>query len=363
MKIGILGGGQLARMLAISGYPLGLEFVVLDPSRDACSGVLATQIVGAYDDQEKLEQFAQLVDIVTYEFENVPAESVRYLTDRVAVYPSPDALAVSRDRLSEKSMFRELGIDTPLFSAVNSLEDLHKAVLKTGLPAILKTRTLGYDGKGQVVLRDQNDLSGALEKLNNVPCILEGFVPFTREVSIIAARSLTGETAFYPISQNVHTNGILHLSESTVNDPMQSIAEKYSRLLLDQMNYVGVLALELFDSNGTLLANEIAPRVHNSGHWTIDGAHTSQFENHLRAILGLPLGDTSARCNSAMVNFVGQVPEIPEVLSIKGVHFHDYGKKPRAGRKVGHGTVCLENENEYKESLNKLLALVEPTNS
>ena len=358
MKVGILGGGQLARMLALAGHPLGLKFVVLDPAPDACSGVVAEHIVGAYDDPQKLKIFAEKVDIVTYEFENVPAESVRYLTNKLPVYPSPDALAFSRDRLREKTMFRELGIATPEFFAVNSLEDLEEAVQKIGLPAILKSRTLGYDGKGQFLLKKKEVLPAAWEQLAGVPCILESFVSFSREISIIAARACNGETVFYPVSENVHRSGILHLSTCRSDDPMQKAAESYSKLLLDKMEYVGVLALELFHSDGALLANEIAPRVHNSGHWTIDGAHTSQFENHLRAVLGLPLGDTSAYGHCAMVNFVGQIPHSKDVLAIKNAHFHDYGKEPRLSRKIGHGTVCSQREDEFRSSLEQLLALV-----
>ncbi len=358
MIVGILGGGQLARMLALAGHPLGLKFVVLDPAPDACSGVVAEQVVGAYDDPQKLKLFADKVDIVTYEFENVPAESVRYLTDKLPVYPSPDALAFTRDRLTEKTMFRELGISTPEFYPINSLDDLQESVQKIGLPAILKSRTLGYDGKGQFLLKKNEDLPLAWEQLEGVPCILESFVPFSREISIIAARARNGKTVFYPVSENVHKSGILHLSTCRSDDPMQKAAENYSKLLLDKLGYIGVLSLELFHSGGSLLANEIAPRVHNSGHWTIDGAHTCQFENHLRAILGLPLGDTSAYGYCAMVNFVGRIPESKDVLAIKNAHFHDYAKEPRLGRKIGHGTVCSQREDEFGRSLEKLLALV-----
>ncbi|MFW5813260.1 MAG: 5-(carboxyamino)imidazole ribonucleotide synthase, partial [Fibrobacterota bacterium] len=340
MKIGILGGGQLARMLALAGHPLGFEFVVLDPTEDACAASVAEQVIGAYDDQKMLEQFAESSDVVTYEFENVPAESVRYLTGKVPVYPSPDALAVSRDRLLEKNMFRELGISTPEYAAVDSLEDLKEAVSKIGLPAVLKTRTLGYDGKGQAVLHSTEEIEPAWSQLKSVPCILESFVPFTREISIMAVRGRNGETVFYSVSENTHRGGILHLSVSKPGDQMQHKAEEYSRKLLKRLDYVGVLGLELFDADGTLLANEIAPRVHNTGHLTIEGAQTSQFENHIRAVTGLPLGNTSARGFSAMVNFIGEIPDAASVLRIRNAHFHNYGKKPRKGRKLGHVTVC-----------------------
>lgn len=358
MNVGILGGGQLARMLALAGYPLGLKLVVLDPSSDACAAPVATLVLGAFDDQASLEQFAGLVDMATYEFENVPVESVRYLAGKLPVFPSPDALVASRDRLIEKGLFRELGIPTPAFLAVDNLENLKQAVSEIGLPSVLKSRTLGYDGKGQAVLYRSDDVLAAWELLGGVPCILESFVPFSREISVIAARGRSGETVFYPVSENTHRSGILHVSVCKPLDPMQKTAEEYSRRLFDRLDYVGVLALEFFDVGGALLANELAPRVHNTGHWTIEGAWTSQFENHLRAILNLPLGDASACGNCAMVNFVGHIPEAAAVLAIPGAHFHDYGKQLRAGRKLGHATVCADSEQVMLARLKRILALV-----
>ncbi|MDG5816426.1 5-(carboxyamino)imidazole ribonucleotide synthase [Chitinispirillales bacterium ANBcel5] len=357
MNIGILGGGQLARMLALAGHPLGANFTVLDPAKDACAKAVANHVVSAYDDRCGLKQFSELVDIVTYEFENIPAESVSFLKGEVPVYPSSDALAVSRDRLIEKSLFRELGIQTPDFVAINTADDLPGALKSIGFPAVLKSRTLGYDGKGQVVLNSTEDIENSFERLGSVPCILEAFVPFTREISVIAARSRNGETVFYPVSENTHKKGILHLSVCKTDDPMQSVAQEYCKSLLDKLNYVGVLALELFDAGGKLLANEIAPRVHNSGHWTIEGAQTSQFENHLRAVLGLPLGDASARGHCAMVNFVGHTADLEKVLKIPGAHLHNYQKKSRPGRKVGHATILTSSEDMFNTSLNELLAL------
>ncbi len=358
MKVGILGGGQLARMLALAGHPLGLEFVVLDPALDACAGVVSEQVVGAYDDKEKLLEFSEKADVVTYEFENVPAESVKLLIDKHPVYPSPEALAISRDRLKEKTMFRDLGISTPEFAPINSLEDLRGAVEQIGLPSVLKSRTLGYDGKGQKLLHSKDELESAWSALGGVPCILESFVSFTREISIIAARNRSGETVFYPVAENTHRSGILHLSVCRTVDPMQKTAEEYIGRILEKLNYVGVLALELFDADGILKANEIAPRVHNTGHWTIEGAFTSQFENHIRAVMGLPLGDTSARGFCAMVNFIGTIPDADTVLAIPHTHYHNYGKKARAGRKLGHATVLASEEQLMVESLNRVLALV-----
>jgi len=361
MKIGILGGGQLARMLALGGHPLGAKFVILDPAPDACAAAAAGQVVGDYDDTGKLDEFSAQVDVVTYEFENVPAEGVKYLAaGKTPVYPSPQALAASRDRLNEKTLFRELGIPTPDFAAVNSLDDLKKAVRETGLPAVLKTRTMGYDGKGQAVIKTEGDIDTAWTTVGKAECVLEGFVTFTREISVIAARGRSGETLFYPVGENTHSNGILHhnVIVNGFDDPMQKTAEDYSRRLLDYFGYVGILSLELFDANGMLMANEIAPRVHNTGHWTIEGAETSQFENHIRAVMGLPLGSTSPTGYSAMVNFIGSIPPPESVLTIKGAHYHSYDKKGKPGRKIGHATVRCDDKKEMLSGLEKLLALV-----
>jgi len=346
MIVGIVGGGQLARMLALAGVPLGLRFVFLDPAEDACAAPLGEHLCGAYDDPALLARLAETCDVVTYEFENVPESSIEFLSSRVAVYPGARALATARDRLNEKSLFQELGIPTVPFVAVDSREALQQAVAKTRLPAVLKTRTLGYDGKGQYVLRAEADIDKAWQTLGGVPLILEGFANFQREVSIIAVRGQDGEIRFYPLAENVHRDGILHLSRSRPNDPMQSQAEQYALRLMERLDYVGVMALELFDTGEGLLANEMAPRVHNSGHWTIEGAVTSQFENHLRAILGLPLGCTEALGHAAMVNFIGEMPEVGEIMALPHVYLHSYDKRPRPGRKVGHATVRVANESE-----------------
>ncbi|MDR2591644.1 MAG: 5-(carboxyamino)imidazole ribonucleotide synthase [Chitinispirillales bacterium] len=356
--IGILGAGQLARMLALSGIPLGLRFVTLDPAPDACASVVSTHIVGDYGDREKLERFAGMVDVVTYEFENVPAESVSYLSERLPVYPSPKALAISRDRFTEKSLFVELGIPTPKFLAVGSLDGLKLAVSEIGLPAVLKTRTLGYDGKGQSVIKSDGDVDSAWALAGGAPCILEAFVPFAREISVVAVRGRDGEARFYPIGENTHSGGILRHTICRLGDPMQSVAEGLASRLLEHFDYVGVLALELFDVDGDLMANEMAPRVHNTGHWSIEGALASQFENHVRAVAGLPLGGTEAVCHSAMVNFIGAMPAAAEVLRVDGAHLHDYGKAARAGRKLGHATVCGEGEEAVTVGLGRLLRLL-----
>jgi 5-(carboxyamino)imidazole ribonucleotide synthase len=247
---------------------------------------------------------------------------------------------VSQDRLLEKELFGRLGIPTPPFRAVDSLEELWAAVAAVGLPCVLKTRRLGYDGRGQHYLRRARDVEQAWAALGGVPLILEGFVDFDREVSIIGARSTRGETRCYPLAANEHRGGILRVTRAPHrNARLQRAAERHLRRVLDHFDYAGVLTIEFFVQGGRLVANEMAPRVHNSGHWTIEGAVTSQFENHLRAILGLPLGDTAAVGHAAMVNYIGAMPDRERVLSIPGAHHHDYGKTPRPGRKLGHGTV------------------------
>jgi len=359
MKVGILGAGQLARMIALAGYPLGLDFVFLDPSGDACANKLGEHLHGDYQDPRLLAQLAESADVVTYEFENVSADVAEFLTSHTRVHPSPKALAVAQDRLIEKNFFRSLEIPTPEFAPVDSLEDLEQAMASIGYPAILKSRRLGYDGKGQSMLKSEADLRPAWELLEGAPAIVEGFVPFDREVSVIAVRGVNGSMAFYPLSENLHRGGILRVARSCVGDAMQSQAEAYVSRLMDALGYVGVLALELFETGGRLIANEFAPRVHNSGHWTIEGAETSQFENHLRAILGLPLGSTAPVGKSAMVNFIGGLPEPQEVLALAQTHLHLYDKAPRKGRKVAHATVRAETSEQLSSLLQPLTALAD----
>jgi 5-(carboxyamino)imidazole ribonucleotide synthase len=359
MRIGIVGGGQLARMLALAGYPLGLRFLVLDPAPDACAGQVAELLQGAYDDQEKLAQLADRVDLVTFDFENVPAVAARFLEQQVLVYPPPLALETAQDRLSEKTLFQELGVPTPPFAAVNSLEALHTAVQQVGLPAVLKTRCLGYDGKGQWLLREPGAIEPAWQALGGVPLLLEGFVPFQREVSLLALRGRQGETAFYPLVENRHQDGILYLSLAPYQDAvLEQQAQAYAGRVLERLGYAGLLAIEFFVLDGQLLANEMAPRVHNSGHWTIEGAETSQFENHLRALLRLPLGSTTARGGSAMLNLIGELPDYNALLAVPGVHVHIYGKAPQPGRKLGHATLRVDAPEVLQDRLAQLLALL-----
>jgi len=359
MNIGIVGGGQLGRMLALAGIPLNMRFSFLDPAIDACAAAMGTHICAAYDDPQALRQLAESVDVVTFEFENVPSETVDFLARFVPVFPNGEALRIARDRWLEKSLFQELGIPTPTFANVLSQADLEAAVQQIGLPAVLKTRTLGYDGKGQKVLRNSAEVAGAFAELGQVPCILEGFVPFDGEVSLIAVRGRDGQARSYPLVHNQHQDGILRLSVVSTAHPLQALAEDYARRVLDKLGYVGVLAFEFFEVKGGLKANEIAPRVHNSGHLSIEGSECSQFENHLRAIAGLPLGSTAKVGESAMLNCIGSVPPAPKVTSIAGAHLHHYGKAFKPGRKVGHITLCAGDKAGLDERLAVVLPLVE----
>ena len=354
--IGILGGGQLARMLALAGAPLGLRFLVVDSAADACASQVAPLVRADWRDFDTLEDFARRIDVATFDFENVPADTADWLTAHTKVFPNPRALAVAQDRLAEKTLFREIGLDTPAFAAVDSRADLQAAVATIGLPAVLKTRRLGYDGKGQAMLRVPADADAAWAALGGTPLILESFVPFEREVSVIAVRSRSGEFRHYPLTQNWHASGILSasLAPAPQSGALEQVAVAHARALAERLDYVGTFALELFVQDGRLLGNEIAPRVHNSGHWTIEGAICSQFENHLRAVLGLPLGDTAARGLSVMLNWVGELPSAEAVLRESDAHWHDYGKEPRVGRKVGHATVCARDGVEMRERLTRL---------
>lgn len=342
MSIGILGGGQLGYMLALAGYPLGMRFRFFDPSPEAPVGRIAPRVTGDYSDRGALEKFVHGLEVVTYEFENVPVDAAHFLAKKVSVFPPPAALETAQDRLREKQLFEKLGIATTAYAALGSAYDLDAAVKKIGLPAVVKTRRMGYDGKGQWILRTAEEVKAAKEGLPKLPLILEKFVPFTREVSVLAVRGRQGETAFYPLVENHHREGILRLSLAPapgVNPEIQKSAEDAARKVLETLNYVGVLAIEFFEHKGELLANEMAPRVHNSGHWTIEGAVTSQFENHLRAINGWPLGTTMPIGASAMINLIGELPESKQVLAVKSAHLHLYGKEPRPGRKLGHVTL------------------------
>jgi 5-(carboxyamino)imidazole ribonucleotide synthase len=360
-RIGVLGAGQLGRMLAIAGYPLGQKFGFYGLNHDEPSALLGHMHVHS-DDTQSLAKLVEFADVITFESENTDVELVRQIAQTTPVYPGEKSLYMSQHRGREKGLFTQLNIPCAPYQLVDSLESLHQAVLHIGLPAVLKTTTEGYDGKGQFVLRDANQIDQAWSEIGGRELILEGFVDFQRELSIIAVRNANNEHVYYPLVQNVHHQGILRYSVAParkVTDAVQKQAEQYMLSLLDELDHVGVLTLELFETAQGLVANEMAPRVHNSGHWTIEGANTSQFENHVRAICGLPLGDTSPRQPlAAMVNIIGQIGPVHEVLKQPNMSLHLYDKAERAGRKIGHITVLADSEEELFDSMKTLSAFL-----
>jgi 5-(carboxyamino)imidazole ribonucleotide synthase len=340
MKLGIVGAGQLGRMMALAGYPLGFEFLFLDRDARTPGGQVGPILAGELTDRGLLGQLSERCDVITFDWENIPVQALEALPGKARIAPPLRALAAAQDRLSEKRTFELLGIPTTRYAAVDSRAALEAAVRSIGLPGVLKTRTLGYDGKGQYVLRTAQDLDAAWAALGNAPLLYENLVPFDREVSIIAVRGQDGAIGFYPLNLNVHRDGILRLTRAPyVNAGYTRQAQRAARRLLEHFHYVGVLTIEFFVARGRLIANEMAPRVHNSGHWTIEGAETSQFENHVRAIAGLPLGSTQSRGHSAMINLVGELPAREALLAQPGLHWHDYGKSARPARKLGHITL------------------------
>ena len=358
VRVGVLGGGQLGRMMGLAGLPLGLEFVFLDPSADACAGELGELLQADFADVDAAQRLAAMVDVATFDFENVPQEAAQALAQIKPVYPPPIALGSCQDRMVEKQILSRLGIGVAAHHAVSSRTGLLDGLDKLGYPAILKTRRLGYDGKGQLIIRDQEDLERAWQALGDHDLILEALLPFDAECSLIAVRGIDGETRFWPLTRNVHANGVLALSLAADLDPaLQSKAQNIMHRLLNHFGYVGVLTLEFFVLENELLVNEIAPRVHNSGHWTIDAAETSQFENHLRAITGMPLGNTTANREALMFNWIGNFPDREQILSIEGVHWHDYGKAPRPGRKIGHATLTAGSRQDLIARAGRLAAM------
>ena len=351
MITAILGGGQLARMLALAGAPLGIRTRCLDPSAEAVAGHVSELLVAAYDDDDALKQLANGADVCTFEFENVPVHATEWLTEHATVHPHPRALGIGQDRVTEKQLFQRLGIEVAKFQAADSLRELHAAVQAVGAPCIIKTRRLGYDGRGQARLQPGDELGQTIDQAHATltegydgGLIVEGMVPFDRELSVLAVRARDGEVRCYPLVENEHEGGILRRSRApapNLNDAVQQEAQRIATALLNELDYVGVLAVELFDVGGELLANEMAPRVHNSGHWTIEGSVCSQFENHLRAVHGLPLGSTELVQGgyATMINLIGEMPEQRNLLGLDGVHVHDYGKSARQNRKLGHATV------------------------
>lgn len=339
MTIGILGAGQLGQMLAQAGIALGQDCVFLDPAEAPCAAVMGDHLSADYDDADALAQLARRSDVVTLEFENVPVATLDTLAQSVPVHPGSRSLACAQDRAEEKALFDRLGIATPTYRLVDSADALREALRDVGAPAVLKNRRFGYDGKGQSVLKSTDDVDAAWDAVGGQPSILEAFVPFQREVSMVAARATDGAMRFYPVTENVHRDGILRLSTPQQDDPLTDAARQATRAVAEALDHVGVLAFEFFDRDGELVANEFAPRVHNSGHWTQDGAVCSQFENHLRAVSGLPLGDTRQTQACAMVNIIGQAVPVADLSAIDGACVHSYAKAPRPGRKVGHVNV------------------------
>lgn len=342
-RIGILGGGQLGRMLALAAANLGYRCHIYCPESDPPAGQVAADTTeAAYDNAAALARFADSVDVVTYEFENIPTSCVEQLLRYRPVYPGVKALATAQDRLLEKTYVRDLNVGTAPFAAIDSLDGFADAIALTGLPAVLKTRRFGYDGKGQARLESAGDATAAWDAVGQASSILEGFVRFEREFSVIAARSIAGDVQTYPPVENRHRNHILDTSSvpARLSDAAAAKAEDIAKRLLEGLDYVGVIAVELFDTGSDVLVNEIAPRVHNSGHWTIEGAETSQFEQHIRAICGLPLGDVGLRGDVEMQNLIGDdIDRWPEILAEPGAHLHIYGKsEARPGRKMGHVT-------------------------
>lgn len=361
MTVGIVGAGQLGRMLALAGYPLGLDFLFLDPAADAPAGRVAPVLNGAFTDAGLLTELWQRSEVVTFDWENISVDALRALKGEGRICPPVRALAAAQDRVSEKRLFERLKIPTTRWHAVSTRAQLTRAMREIGLPAVIKTRRLGYDGKGQAVVRTQADAERAWDELGSAPLLYEELIPFDCEVSIIGARSRGGEIAVYPLNGNVHSQGILRLTRAPFGPPRwHRLAATYLERVLAHFRYTGILTIEFFVRGGKLVANEMAPRVHNSGHWTIEGAVTSQFENHLRAILDLPLGSTRPRGFSAMINLIGTMPARETLLAAGDLHLHDYGKKPRPGRKLGHCTLVEDSATARDRRAHRLLAQLAP---
>jgi 5-(carboxyamino)imidazole ribonucleotide synthase len=361
-RVGIVGAGQLGRMLALAGYPLGIHCVFLDRSATSPAAQVAPILTGDLEDAALLAALAACSDVVTIDWENISGSALAPLEKLTKVRPPRAALVVSQDRMSEKALFSRLRIPVAAHAAIDSKEQLIRAARKLGLPGVLKTRRLGYDGKGQFVLRDLTQIDAAWAAIGGAGLIYEKFQEFSREVSIVGARSAAGRCEFYPLAANSHGGGILHYSIAPFANPgLERSARIYLKRVMEALAYVGVLTIEFFVVKGRLVANEMAPRVHNSGHWTIEGCVTSQFENHLRAICDLPLGSTRALGHTAMINFLGRMPDRDRLLAIDGLAFHDYGKEPRPGRKLGHCTILKNHKMERNLALADALKLIQWT--
>lgn len=360
-RVGIVGGGQLGRMLALAAATLDLRVTVLDPATDACAATAADLIVAPYDDAAALAQLAERSDVVTFEFENVPGDALRTLADAHRVAPPPRALEVSQDRLLEKQLFAKLGIATAPYAPADDAESLASALAELGVAAVVKTRRLGYDGKGQAHASGADDAAQVFSMIGARPAIAEQLVAFDRELSQVSVRGQGGALAHYPLVENRHADGILretHAPAAGAGDALAARAREYVTALLEELDYVGVIALELFQVGDDLLANEFAPRVHNTGHWTIDAAVCSQFENHLRAVCGLPLGGGDALGPCTMFNLIGGLPELGELAAVPGARIHLYGKAPRPGRKLGHVTLLHDAASDPEDRARRLRELV-----
>jgi 5-(carboxyamino)imidazole ribonucleotide synthase len=361
-RVGIVGAGQLGRMLALAGYPLGIDCTLLDRSADAPGAQVAALVRGELGDPAALEELAAAVDVVTLEIENVAVEPLEALRSRRAVFPPPSAVAAAQDRLAEKTLFRSLGIPTAEFVTIDTEADAAGAE-RLGWPVIVKTRRLGYDGRGQRVASSVAEVAAAWRELGAAPSIVEAFVSFEREVSLIGVQGAGSERVFYPLAENVHRGGILASTLAPyVDAALQRQAESWLTAIMVNLEYRGVLTVEFFQTTEGLVANEMAPRVHNSGHWTIEGAETSQFENHLRAVLGWPLGSPYPRGHAMMLNLLGRLPPREAILAVPGAHLHDYGKSARPGRKIGHCTLVDSDRERLLERVEPLQTLVSRSN-
>lgn len=346
--------------MALAGFPLGIDCLFLDRTADTPAAQVADTLVGEFTDRKLLRELARRSEVLTFDWENVSLEGLRALGRSARIAPPLAALAMSQDRLAEKKSFTRLGIPTTRHLAIDSPAALRRALQQIGLPAVIKTRRLGYDGKGQAVVRTVAEAQAAFETLRGAALLYEEFIPFDYEVSIIGARSRRGEIAIYPLNRNLHRAGILRLTRAPWGTPsLQRAAARHLTRMLEHYRYEGILNIEFFVRNGKLIANETAPRVHNSGHWTIEGAATSQFENHLRAILNLPLGSTRARGHAAMLNLLGTMPAKEKFLDVADLHWHDYGKIERPGRKLGHLTVIETSAARRDAVAKKLLQRLE----
>ncbi len=339
MNIGILGGGQLARLLILSGKPLGMDFTVLTEKVSPTTRDLASHVLGDLSEQQVLDQLLDAADVLTFENENIPVAAVNYLSKYKNVFPNSEILALAQDRLSEKTLFQKLAIPTNVFYAVDSVDDLQDAVKQLGFPFILKSRRDGYDGKYHYRMNAASDIDALASKNDLQGHIAEAFVDFDYEISALATRDQQANVVCYDICENQHHQGILHKTFNRADHSLLELALGYLKEIMLAVDYVGTMALEFFVKDNTLLANEIAPRVHNSGHWTIDACYTSQFENHIRAISGLPLGDSRSFMACEMTNVIGQWPDRNKLLQTSGLCLHDYQKAPRLKRKVGHFVV------------------------